>query len=57
MLGKVFYLYEYIDSSWERFDETLPGKREFYSNLKKEGNTGADYDLTKRAWEYLEYKT
>ena len=47
MLQNGLYLYEYFDS-WKRYDETLPVKKGFYSNLTKEGNTGADYKRVKK---------
>ena len=48
MLQNGLYLYEYFDS-WEWYDETLPVKKGFYSNLTKEGNTGADYKRVKKS--------
>ena len=43
--------YEHMDS-WEKFNETsLPGKKEFYSNLTVESVTDADYKHAKEFWE------
>ena len=43
LLRKGVYPYEYIDD-WEKFNATsLPEKEEFYSNLKMEDITDADY--------------
>ena len=54
-LWKSFYPYEYVDN-WERFNEaSLPEKEDFYSYLKLEDNTGADY--TQRVCEDFEIKT
>ena len=38
LLRKGAYPYEYMDS-WERFDETLPDKKAFYSELHLEDIT------------------
>ena len=40
--------------SWKRFDETLPDKRKFYSDLNMKGITDADYEHAKRV--YIEFK-
>ena len=43
LLRKGVYPYEYMDN-WERFNETsLPGKKEFYSNLNMEDIDDIDY--------------
>ena len=42
LLRKGVYPYEYMDS-WQRFDETLPDKEAFYSNLSMEDITDTDY--------------
>ena len=42
LLRKGVYPYEYMDS-WERFNETLPSKKEFYSNLNMEDIDDIDY--------------
>ena len=50
LLRKSVYAYEYTDE-WEKFNEaTLPEKEEFYSNLKLEDITDADYMHAKRAF-------
>ena len=48
LLRKGVYPYEYMDD-WERFHEnSFPEKEGFYSNLKMEGITDADYMHAKR---------
>ena len=42
LLRKGVYPYEYMDN-WERFDETLPSKESFYSNLNMENIDDIDY--------------
>ena len=43
LLRKRVYPYEYMDS-WEKFDEnTLPPKKDFYSNLNLEDISDEDY--------------
>ena len=42
MLRKGFYPYEYMDD-WEKFNETLPKKEDFYSHLNMKDITYADY--------------
>ena len=42
MLRKGVYPYEYVDN-WERFNETLPSKESFYSNLNMENINDIDY--------------
>ena len=42
MLRKGVYPYEYMDS-WNRFSETLPDKKDFYSFLNLENITDIDY--------------
>ena len=42
LLRKDVYPYEYMDN-WERFDETLPNKESFYSNLNMENIDDIDY--------------
>ena len=42
LLRKVVYPYEYMDN-WERFNETLPSKEAFYSNLNIENIDDIDY--------------
>ena len=41
LLRKGVYAYEYMDN-WEKFDETLPDKESFYSNLNMEDITDTD---------------
>ena len=49
LLRKGVYRYECIDS-WKRFDEILlPNKDDFYSSLKMEGLTVADYRHAKKS--------
>ena len=50
-LRKGVYPYEYMDN-WQRFDETLPDKEAFYSNLNMEDITDIDYRHGK-VFEYL----
>ena len=40
-------VYAYMDS-WERIDETLPDKKEFYSSLNMEDIIDVDYRHAKR---------
>ena len=42
LLRKVVYPYEYMDN-WERFNETLPSKEAFYSNLNIANIDDIDY--------------
>ena len=53
MLRKDVYPYEYMDD-WERFNETLPVKEEFYSSLTMESITGAD--MLKEHGKTLDYR-
>ena len=56
LLRKGVYPYEYMDS-WERFDkDTLPPKKEFYSNLNLEDITDKDYKHTQKVWNTLNIK-
>ena len=56
MLGKGVYSYEYMDN-WKKFNETLlPEKEEFYSNLKVEEITDADYMHAKGVCKDFEIK-
>ena len=55
LLRKGVYLYEYTDS-WQRFDETLPAKEAFYSNLNMEDITDVDYRHAKRLLKYFSNK-
>ena len=47
LLIRGVYPNEYMDD-WENFNETLPEKEDFYSNLKVEEITDADYIHIKR---------
>ena len=48
MLIKGVYPYEYTDE-WDKFNETLPKKEEFFSNLNMEVITNSDYMLAKKS--------
>ena len=52
LLRKSVYPYEYMDS-WQRFDETVPDKEPFYSNLNMEDITDVDYRHGKTVFDYL----
>ena len=52
---KDVYPYEYIDD-WKKFDETLPEKEDFYSNLDMEDITDGDYVHLKRVGKDFETK-
>ena len=56
LLRKGMYLKEYIDS-WEGFDETLPDKEAFYSNINMEGVTSVDGRNVKEYIKKLNLKT
>ena len=47
MLRKAVPPYEYMDYREKLNEESLPGKEDFYSHLKKEDTTDADYAHTK----------
>ena len=50
------FLFAYVDD-WERLNETsLPEKEDFYSHLKMEYITDADYAHAKRVFKYIEIK-
>ena len=55
MLRKCFYTIEYLDD-WEKFNETLPEKKEFYRHLNIKDITDADYVHTKRVCKDFEIK-
>ena len=56
LLRKGVYPYEYMDS-WERFDEdTLPPRKEFYSNFNLEDITDKDYKHAQKVWNALNIK-
>ena len=49
MFQKCVYPYEYVDD-WKKFNEfSLPKKKDFYSHLKMEDITDADYTHVNRA--------
>ena len=53
LLRKDVYPYEYMDS-WEKFDEnTLPPKKDFYSNLNLEDISDKDYTHAQKYGMYL----
>ena len=55
-LRKEVYPYEYMND-WEKFNETsLPKKEHFYSHLKIEDTTDADYQHAKRVCKDFEIK-
>ena len=55
MLRKGVDPYEYMDS-WKRFDETLPEKEDFYSDLTTEDIIDADYKHAKKVWKNFKIK-
>ena len=56
LLRKGVYPYECMDS-WERFDEdTLPPRKEFYSNFNLEDITDNDYTHAQKVWNTLNIK-
>ena len=55
LLRKGVYPCEYMDS-WERFYETLPGKKEFYSSLNIEDITDVDYRHAERVFKFFNNK-
>ena len=55
LLRKGVYPYEYMDS-WERFDETLPDKEAFYSNLHMEDITDVDHRHANRVCKAFKLK-
>ena len=55
LLRKGAYPYKYMDS-WERFNETLPDKKAFYSKLNLEDITDKDYVHSQKVWEVFEIK-
>ena len=56
LLRKGVYSYEYQDS-WERFNETsLPGKKDFYSELSSEDITDKDYTHAQKVFQELKLK-
>ena len=55
LLRKGAYPYKYMDS-WERFNETLPDKKAFYSKLNLEDITDKDYEHAQKVWEVFGIK-
>ena len=56
LLRKGVYRYEYMDS-WEKFDEnTLPLKKDFYSNLNLEDISDKDYTHAQEVWDVFKIK-
>ena len=55
LLRKGVYPYEYMDS-WERFDETLPDKEAYYSNLNVEDIADVDHRHVKREFKNINNK-
>ena len=53
---KGFYPYEYMDS-WEKFyEESLPNKEYWYSNLNKEDITKEEYEHALKVWKEINIK-
>ena len=55
LLRKSVYPYEYMDS-WEKFNETLPHKVFFYSELNLEDISDKDYLYAQKVWDAFEIK-
>ena len=56
LLRKGVYLYEYMDR-WKKFnDESLPDKKDFYSELNNEDITDEDYAHAQKVWEVFKIK-
>ena len=55
LLRKGVYPYEYMDS-WERFNETLPDTKAFYSKLNLENIIDKDYTHAQKMFEELKVK-
>ena len=55
LLRKGVYPYEYMDS-WERFNETLPPKESFYSELNLENISDKDYLHAQKVWDVFEIR-
>ena len=52
---KMFTFYEYMED-WEKFNETLPKKEDFYSHLNMKDITDADSAYAKRVSKYFKIK-
>ena len=50
VLRKGFYPHEYLDS-WEKTDEILPPKEDFYSELTLEDISDKGYAHAQKVWE------
>ena len=55
VLRKGFYPYEYMDS-WEKIDEILPPKEDFYSELTLEDISDKGYAHAQKVWEWFEIR-
>ena len=56
LIRKGIYPYEYMNS-WDKFKETsLPGIKNFYSNLKMSGVSNEDYEHARRVWREFRIK-
>ena len=55
LLGKGVYPYEYMDNL-EKFDETLPDKKVFYSELNLEDIIDKDYTHAQKVFEEFRLK-
>ena len=49
MLGQGVFSFDYMDG-WEKFNEILPKKEDFYGKLNMEDITDVDYKHAKRVW-------
>ena len=54
-MWKGVYPYEFMDD-WEKFNETLPEKEDFYGHLNMEDVTDVDYAHAKRVCKDFEIK-
>ena len=52
---KMFTFYEYMED-WEKFNETLPKKEDFYSHLNMKDITDADSAYAKKVCKYFKIK-
>ena len=56
MTRKGVYPYDYMDS-FDKFNEQLPSKEEFYSILNNENITDEDYQHAKNVWDIFQLQT
>ena len=49
VLGQGVFSFDYMDG-WEKFNEILPKKEDFYGKLNMEDITDVDYKHVKRVW-------